>query len=76
MTGFTVMLLIDLNRSEPMAYEGTCHIIEKDLWGEDYCNIEVQAFIRVGSNGMGDFQFALVSGGIEEKSSRRVMRND
>ncbi len=27
--------------------------------------MEVQAFIRVGSNGIGNFQFGLVSGGID-----------
>jgi len=48
-----------------MQYEGVWHIIEMDMWDEDYCNMEVQAFIRVGSHGSGDFQFGLVSGGID-----------
>jgi hypothetical protein len=45
-----------------MKYEGTWHILEMDLWDENYFNMEVQAFIRVESNGSGDFQFGLVSG--------------
>lgn len=48
-----------------MQYEGIWHITEMDMWDEDYFNMEVQAYIRVGSNGMGDFQFGLVSGGID-----------
>lgn len=48
-----------------MKYVGVWHIIEMDMWDEDYCNMEVQAFIQVGSNGIGNFQFGLVSGGID-----------
>ena len=48
-----------------MKYEGIWHIIEMDMWDEDYCNMEIKAFIRVGSNGIGNFQFGLVSGGID-----------
>jgi len=48
-----------------MKYVGVWHIIEMDMWDEDYCNIEVQAFIQVGLNGIGNFQFGLVSGGID-----------
>ena len=48
-----------------MKYEGVWHIIEMDMWDEDYCNMEVQAFIQVGPNGIGKFQFGLVSGGID-----------
>lgn len=36
---------------EPMKYEGVWHILEMDLWDEDYFNMEVQAFIRIDSNG-------------------------
>lgn len=48
-----------------MKYEGVWHIIEMDLWDEDYFNMEGQAFIQVGSNGIGNFQFGLVSGEID-----------
>ena len=47
------------------APEGVWHIIEMEMWDEKYFNMEVQAFIRVGSDGMGDFQFCLVSGVID-----------
>lgn len=48
-----------------MKYEGVWHILEMDLWDEEYFNMEVQAYIRIGSNGIGDFQFGLVSAGLD-----------
>jgi hypothetical protein len=48
-----------------MKYEGVWQILEMDLWDEDYFNMEVQAYIRIGSNGIGNFQFGLVSGGLD-----------
>jgi hypothetical protein len=48
-----------------MKYEGVWHILEMDLWDEDYFNMEVQAFIRIASNGSGDFQFGLVAGALD-----------
>jgi len=48
-----------------MKFEGIWHIIQMDLWDEDYFNMEVQAFIRIDSNGYGDFQFGLVSGELD-----------
>jgi hypothetical protein len=48
-----------------MEYEGVWHIVEMDLWDEDYINMEVQAFIRIGPNGLGDFQFGLVSASLD-----------
>jgi hypothetical protein len=48
-----------------MKYEGVWHIVEMEQWDEDYFNMEVQAYIRIGSNGIGDFQFGLVSGGLD-----------
>jgi hypothetical protein len=48
-----------------MKYEGVWHILEMDMWDEDYFNMEVHAYIRIGSNGIGDFQFGLVSGGLD-----------
>lgn len=53
-----------------MNYEGTWHIIEMGLWDEDYFNMEIQAFIQVRSDGIGDFQFGLVSGGIDDEIVR------
>lgn len=43
-------------------FVGIWHIYEMELWDSDYYNMEVQAFIEIGSNNLGDFQFGLVSG--------------
>jgi len=48
-----------------MKYEGIWHITQMDMWDEDYFNMEVQAFIQIGSNGFGNFQFGLVSGDMD-----------
>ena len=48
-----------------MKCEGVWHILEMELRDEDYFNMEVQAYIRTGSNGIGNFQFGLVSGGLD-----------
>ena len=48
-----------------MKYEGVWHILEMEQWDEDYFNMEVQAYVRIGSNGIGDFQFGLVSGELD-----------
>jgi hypothetical protein len=48
-----------------MKYAGTWHICEMELWDESYFNMDVQAYIRISSNGDGDFQFGLVSGAID-----------
>ncbi len=48
-----------------MEYSGIWHIYEMEAWEEDYFNIEVQAHIKVNSNGLGKFQFGLVSGHID-----------
>ncbi len=48
-----------------MKYEGTWHIYEMEMWDEDYFNMEVQAYGRIDSEGLGEFQFGLVSGQID-----------
>ena len=48
-----------------MKYSGIWHIYEMEAWGEDYFNMEVQAYIKVGPNGLGEFQFGLVCGHID-----------
>jgi hypothetical protein len=44
---------------------GTWHIIEMEMWGEDYLHRETQAYIQIGKDGLGDFQFGLVSGSLD-----------
>lgn len=46
-------------------YVGLWHIYEMEAWGKDYFNMEVQAYIRIDKNSLGEFQFGLVSGQID-----------
>lgn len=48
-----------------MKYVGTWHIYEMETWDENYFNMEVQAYVRIDSEGLGEFQFGLVSGEID-----------
>jgi hypothetical protein len=48
-----------------MEYKGIWHIHEMETWNEDYFNMEVQAYIEINPNGLGNFQFGLVSGQID-----------
>jgi hypothetical protein len=36
-----------------------------EMWDGDYFNMEVQAYVRIDSEGLGEFQFVLVSGEID-----------
>jgi hypothetical protein len=45
-----------------MKFEGIWHITEMENWDENYCNMEVQAYIAIDECGSGDFQFGLVTG--------------
>ncbi len=44
------------------AFVGIWHIYEMELWDEDYFNMEVQAYVEVRPDNLGNFQFGLVSG--------------
>ncbi len=48
-----------------MNYVGEWHIVEMEMWDEDYFNMDVQAYIKVNENRLGFFQFGLVSGQID-----------
>jgi len=50
-----------------MSFTGTWHIFQMENWGEDYFNMEVQAYIKIEDNRSGEFQFGLVSGQIDGK---------
>ena len=54
-------------KSKTMDFIGTWHIYEMELWDKDYLNMEVQAYIKIGRDNCGDFQFGLVSGYIDGK---------
>ncbi len=48
-----------------MKFEGLWHIQEMEQWDEDYFNMEVKAYIKIDPEGLGDFQFGLVTGQID-----------
>jgi hypothetical protein len=48
-----------------MKYAGLWHITEMETWGDEYLNMEVQAYIRIRRDGGGKFQFGLVSGQLD-----------
>jgi len=46
-------------------FTGKWRIVEMEVWDQDYVDMEVPGFIRIGSDGTGEFQFGLVSGDID-----------
>ncbi|HCW90454.1 MAG TPA: hypothetical protein DHU56_10455 [Marinobacter sp.] len=36
-----------------------------EVWDQDYVDMEVPGYFRIGSDGTGQFQFGLVSGNID-----------
>lgn len=59
-------------------YIGLWHIYEMELWDEEFCNMEVQAFIEVKKGDVGNFQFGLVRGHLggyleKEESGERLI---
>ena len=48
-----------------MSFIGLWHITEMEEWDEDYFNMDVQAFIEIKEDGLGGFQFGLVSGQLD-----------
>ena len=51
---------------EPLkAFFGKWRIVEMEVWDQDYVDMEVPGFIRIGSDGTGQFRFGLVFGDID-----------
>ena len=46
-------------------FAGKWRIVEMEVWDQDYVDMEVPGYIRIGSDGTGRFQFGLVSGDID-----------
>lgn len=46
-------------------FTGRWQIVKMSEWDEEYCNMEVKAFIEIGLHWDGNFQFGLVSGSID-----------
>lgn len=49
-------------RSREESFTGTWHIYEMETWDKDYFNMEVRAYVKIGADNRGDFQFGLVRG--------------
>ena len=49
---------------------GRWRIVEMELWGRDYLDMEVDAFIDLGRDDVGSFQFGLVRGDIDYAAER------
>jgi hypothetical protein len=47
------------------------HIVSMSTWGEDYFNVEVQAFIEFDEDRTGNFQFGYVSGYMDWRPATR-----
>ncbi|MDX9895539.1 hypothetical protein [Desulfofustis limnaeus] len=46
-------------------FSGKWRIVEMEVWDQDYVDMEVPGYIRIGSDGTGQFQYGLVSGDID-----------
>jgi hypothetical protein len=46
-------------------FTGKWRIVEMEVWGQEYVDMEVPGYIRIGSDGTGQFQFGLVSGDMD-----------
>lgn len=48
-----------------MKYSGQWRITEMELWDSDFLDMEVPAYIKIETNGSGEFQFGLVFGQLD-----------
>lgn len=46
-------------------FAGKWRIVEMEAWDQDYVDMEVPGYLRIGSDGTGRFQFGLVTGDID-----------
>jgi hypothetical protein len=46
-------------------FTGKWRIVDMEVWDQDYVDMVVPGYIRIGSEGTGQFQFGLVSGDID-----------
>ncbi len=54
-----------------MSLVGIWHIYKMEKWDKKYFNMEVQAYIKVGKNLLGDFQFGLIEGCVDGEMEGR-----
>ena len=46
-------------------FTGNWRIVEMEVWDQDYVDMEVPGYLRIGSDATGRFQFGLVFGEID-----------
>jgi len=46
-------------------FVGKWRIVDMEVWDQEYVDMEVPGYIRIASDGNGQFQFGLVSGDID-----------
>jgi hypothetical protein len=58
--------------TEPKSpFVGRWHIVSMTEWDQDYVNEEVQGFIEIEADGMGEFHFGYVRGGMDCRFTTR-----
>jgi hypothetical protein len=55
----------------PSPFEGRWRITSMEMWSQDVVDAEVEGFVEFEPNGLGNFQFAYVSGDIDYRDSTR-----
>jgi hypothetical protein len=58
-------------KKQKSPFLGRWHIVSMSTWDEDYFNEEVQAFLEFRKDGLGEFQFGLVSGEMDYRETTR-----
>lgn len=53
------------------AFVGRFRIVETEMWGKDYLDMDVPAYMRIKRDGSGEFQFGLVSGNMDCREVKR-----
>lgn len=53
------------NKDQSTEFVGIWHIYAMEMWDEDYFNMDVQAYLNIKPNMLGNFQFGFVSGEID-----------
>jgi hypothetical protein len=53
------------NKKSLVKFVGVWHITEMEMWDAEYFNMERQAYLEINSNGLGNFQFGLVTGQLD-----------
>lgn len=55
----------EMERHHIKQFVGKWRIVEMEVWDQEYVDMEVPGYIRIDSDGIGRFQFGLVSGDID-----------